>query len=93
MVWIHGGAFINGSGAYVDGKYLSLRGDVVVITLNYRLGAFANLKIADAPGNLDMLDVTTALRWLRKNVEYFGGNPNNVTIFGESAGGQVLRVG
>jgi para-nitrobenzyl esterase len=92
MVWIHGGAFINGSGAYIDGKNLSLQGDVIVVSINYRLGALANLIIPGAPGNLNMLDIITALTWLKNNIEFFGGDSTNITIFGESAGGQAVCV-
>ncbi|MFX1457505.1 MAG: carboxylesterase/lipase family protein [Promethearchaeota archaeon] len=89
MFWIHGGAFIYGSGtrAIYHGMNLTKRGDVVLVTINYRLGAFANLMIPGATPNIGMLDQITALEWVRDNIEHFGGDPNNVTIFGESAGG------
>ena len=90
LVWIHGGAFISGSGrdAVFDGTRLAARGDVVVVTLNYRLGAFGFLQLADRPGsgNLGLLDQVAALEWVRANIAAFGGDPDNVTLFGQSAG-------
>jgi para-nitrobenzyl esterase len=95
MVWIHGGAFILGSGAtrLYDGGRLAKRGDVVVVTINYRLGAlgFLNAKSVCGgaecpPANLGIRDQIAALEWVRDNIEAFGGNPENVTVFGESAG-------
>jgi para-nitrobenzyl esterase len=89
MVWIHGGAHLYGSNsrAMYYGSNLVRRGNVVVITINYRLGPFANLYLHGAQSNVGILDQVTALEWVRDNVEYFGGDPGNVTIFGESAGG------
>lgn len=89
MVWIHGGAFIIGTGndpAY-DGSALAGRGDLVIVTINYRLGVFGFLYIPDKMVNIGSLDQIKALEWVRDNIERFGGDPNNVTIFGESAGG------
>ena len=86
LFWVHGGGFVNGSGsaAWYDGVNLARRGTVVV-TINYRLGAFGY------PGdrNLGLLDQVCALQWVRHNIESFGGNPDNVTVFGESAGGSA----
>ncbi|MFF3501871.1 carboxylesterase/lipase family protein [Streptomyces sp. NPDC003247] len=95
MVWIHGGGFTVGSGTFYDGGNLAARGDVVVVTLNYRLGAFGYLAHPDlaqespqgTSGNYGLLDQQAALRWVRDNIAAFGGDPGNVTIFGESAGG------
>ena len=92
MVWIHGGAFTTGSGSRVNVINLAKRGNVVLVTINYRLGPLANLVLPNVPGNLDMLDQITALKWIRKNIECFGGNPKNITIFGESAGGQSVCI-
>ena len=92
MVWIHGGSFLYGSGSRINVINLARQGNAVLVTINYRLGAFANLVLSNVPGNLDMLDQITALKWIRDNIEYFGGDPNNVTIFGESAGGQSLCI-
>jgi para-nitrobenzyl esterase len=96
MVWIHGGAFILGSGdtPWYHGDAFAKHGDVVVVTLNYRLGAFGFLHLADqfgdayeGSGNAGILDQVAALEWVRENIASFGGNPDDVTIFGESAGG------
>ncbi|HEX4113611.1 MAG TPA: carboxylesterase family protein, partial [Stellaceae bacterium] len=96
MVWLHGGAFISGNGSQprVDGTRLAAKGNVVVVTLNHRLGAFGYLYLGDlggagyaASGNAGMLDIVAALEWVRDNIEKFGGDPDNVTLFGESGGG------
>jgi para-nitrobenzyl esterase len=100
MVWIHGGGYNNGSGtaALYDGSALARRG-VVVVTINYRLGrlgffdhpALAADRAADQPaGNYGVMDQIAALEWVRDNVANFGGDPANVTIFGESAGGVAV---
>ncbi|WP_373185462.1 carboxylesterase/lipase family protein [Halopseudomonas sp.] len=91
MVWIHGGAFIYGSGgpAYEPSR-LAQEG-VVVVTLNYRLGALGFLPHADLPGtNFGLQDQQLALQWVKNNVNAFDGDPDNVTIFGESAGGHSV---
>ena len=93
MVWIHGGAFTIGSGseAYYDGANLASRGDVVIVTINYRLGAFGFVNLpALGETNFGMRDQIAALRWVRENIANFGGDPGNVTIFGESAGGMSV---
>ena len=91
MVWIHGGGNTVGSGTQprIDGRRLALSGDVVVVTLNYRLGVFGWLHapILGATGNEGLLDQTAALFWVRREIAAFGGDPNNVTVFGQSAGG------
>jgi len=101
MVWLHGGGFMNGSANtdLYDGSDLNREGDVVVVTLNHRLGAFGYLDVNaagrdyDASGCAGMLDIVAALRWIHDNIAEFGGDPNNVTIFGESGGGgKVLTV-
>ncbi|XP_063540503.1 esterase FE4-like [Cydia strobilella] len=90
MVFIHGGGFIEGSGLpLVYGpNYLVPKG-VILVTFNYRLNVpgYLNLGIKEAPGNAGMKDQVAALRWVQKNISYFGGDQDNVTIFGESAGG------
>ncbi len=91
MVWIHGGAFINGSAGIYDARSLAVRGDIIVVTINYRLGtlgflAHPSLGPAGAVGNYGLADQQAALRWVRDNIESFGGDPENVTIAGESAG-------
>jgi len=87
MVWIHGGAFSNGSGAIpqYDGSRFA-RDGVVCVTINYRLGADGFLYLDDGIANLGLLDQIAALAWVQENIAAFGGDPNNVTIFGESAG-------
>jgi len=95
MVWIHGGALVFGGGAVglYDGSALARR-DVVVVTLNYRLGAlgfFAHPALGDGgPMNFGLLDQIAALRWVQDNIEALGGDPANVTILGESAGAQSV---
>ncbi|MEV7122287.1 carboxylesterase/lipase family protein [Kitasatospora griseola] len=87
MVWIHGGAFRNGSGSLptYDGSVLA-RDGVVCVTLNYRLGAEGFLLLPDGTANLGLLDQIAALEWVRDNIAAFGGDPGNVTVFGQSAG-------
>ncbi|EFX78588.1 hypothetical protein DAPPUDRAFT_53255 [Daphnia pulex] len=98
MVWIHGGGFTvgNGNSGSVSDLYgpgYILNRDVVLVTLNYRLGAFGFLSTEDteAPGNNGLLDQSLALRWVSDNIRYFGGNPDSVTIFGQSAGGASVE--
>lgn len=97
MVWLHGGGFatLSGSSPAYDGVALCQRGDVVVVTLNHRLNAFGFLHLADlagpeyaSSGNQGMLDIVHALKWVRRNIAAFGGDPGNVTVFGESGGGR-----
>jgi para-nitrobenzyl esterase len=94
MVWLHGGPFTTGSGSTVNGARLAARGDVVVVSLNHRLGMLGYLYLDRlAPdryagsGVVGMLDIVAALEWVRDNVGAFGGDPSNVTIFGCSGGG------
>ncbi len=88
MFWIHGGGFtIRGSRAPAfDGSHLAKRGDVVIVTINYRLGAFGYLFIPGETANAGQLDQVLALKWVNDNITKFGGDPDNITIFGESAG-------
>jgi para-nitrobenzyl esterase len=92
MVPIHGGAFANGAGAVTqyNGSRFA-RDGVVCVTINYRLGADGFLYLGDGPANLGLLDQVAALEWVRNNIAAFGGDPGNVTIFGESAG--AMSVG
>ncbi|MHA2270208.1 MAG: carboxylesterase/lipase family protein [Promethearchaeota archaeon] len=92
LFWIHGGSFIRGSATepMYDSSRLALRGDVVVVSINYRLGALGYLYISDVTANVGQLDQILALEWVRDNIELFGGDPNNVTIFGESAGAYAV---
>ena len=100
MLWIHGGGLFSGSGsspAY-DGGPLAARGDVVIVTINYRLGALGYLPDPalsggdEAEGNFGFHDMIAALQWVRDEIESFGGDPSNVTIFGESAGGIAVAM-
>jgi para-nitrobenzyl esterase len=98
MVWIHGGAFTHGSGAdaLYDGGNLVTRGDVVLVCINYRLAALGFLHLKNRLGehglanNIGLLDCIAALEWVRSNASAFGGDPDNVTIFGESAGAAAV---
>ena len=101
MVWLHGGAFAYGSGnrAVTEGANLARRGDVVVVSVNHRLNIFGFLHLADLggadwahSGNAGMLDLVAALEWVRDNIAGFGGDPGNVTIFGESGGGGKVSL-
>jgi para-nitrobenzyl esterase len=96
MVWLHGGGYSQASGSFIiyNGANLARRRDVVVVTLNHRLNLFGYLylgeiageKYADS-GNAGMLDIVAALEWVRDNIAAFGGDPGNVTVFGQSGGG------
>lgn len=99
MVWIHGGSFSAGSGAepIYDGRFLAGRHDVVIVTINYRLGALGHLYLDhlqseafEAAPNRGLLDQIAALEWVRANIAHFGGDPDNVTVFGESAGAMSI---
>ena len=101
MVWLHGGGFASGSGssAIYNGTNLVKRGDVVVLTINHRLNVFGFLHLADIAGEkyagsgmAGMLDIVLALQWVHDNIEAFGGDPDNVTIFGESGGGRKVSL-
>lgn len=94
MVWFHGGGFASGSASYsiYDGRELARKHDVVVIGVNHRLNVFGYLYLAEFGGkwsqasNAGMLDAVRALEWIKENISRFGGDPNNVTIFGQSGG-------
>ena len=102
MVWIHGGGFQAGSGQELpsyDGENLAKRGDVVVVSLNHRLAVLGYLNLAEVGGerygasaNLGQLDLVAALEWVRDNIAAFGGDPGNVTIFGQSGGGAKVST-
>lgn len=96
MVWFHGGGFASGSGDYTiyDGANMARKRDVVMVTVNHRLNVFGYLYLADIGGakyadaaNAGHRDIVLALEWVRDNISNFGGDPNNVTIFGQSGGG------
>lgn len=93
MVWLHGGGFANGSGgaAAYDGSAFA-RDGVVCVSVNYRLGADGFLHLDGVPDNRGLLDQIAALEWVRDNIARFGGDPDNVTVFGESAGAMGIGV-
>src|SRR5262249_44267680 len=101
MVWLHGGGF--GSGAadrrWTDPTHFCSSYDVVVVSMNHRLNIFGYLFLDDFPGkqisksaNVGMLDLVAALEWVQENVAEFGGDPDNVTLFGQSGGGSKVGV-
>jgi len=101
MVWLHGGGFAFGGGMALvaDGGNLVRKGDIVHVAVNHRLGAFGYFYLADLlgpdyaeSGNVGMLDIVLALEWIRDNIAKFGGNPNNVTIYGNSGGGAKVST-
>ena len=101
MVWIHGGAYVLGSAnqPLYNGRVLAAGGDVVVVTVNYRLGAFGFLDLSSFStsgrrfdSNLGLRDVLVALQWVRDNIAAFGGDPDRVTLFGESAGAGIVTT-
>jgi para-nitrobenzyl esterase len=101
MVWIHGGGFAYGSGSQpiYQGDGLAKAGDVVVVSMNHRLNVFGYLNLAEAMGpdyassaTVGMQDLVLALRWVRDNIEAFGGDPGNVMIMGQSGGGQKVSI-
>lgn len=93
MVFIHGGAFVAGTGSapVYDGAAFA-SGGVVLVTINYRLGAEGFLAVADAPTNIGLRDQLRALEWVQENVAVFGGDPAQVTVFGESAGAMSIGM-
>jgi para-nitrobenzyl esterase len=99
LFWCHGGGFVSGSGSSpgTDGANLARRGDVVVVTINHRLNVLGFTYLAEyggsdfaSSGDAGMLDIVHALRWVRNNIEQFGGDPNTVMIFGQSGGGRKV---
>ncbi|MEU4968799.1 carboxylesterase family protein [Streptomyces smyrnaeus] len=95
LVWFHGGGFSSGAGLldWYDGGALAAQGDVVVVAVNYRLGALGYLFLDGvSDGNLGLYDQLEALRWVRDRIEAYGGDPGNVTVFGQSAGALSIRL-
>lgn len=101
LVWIHGGGFLVGAGStpVYDGKDLARRGEMVVVTLNYRLGALGYVHLGALLGgdfehssNLGVRDQIAALEWIQENIDRFGGDPGNVTVFGQSAGAMSIAA-
>lgn len=97
MVWVHGGSFLTGAGSdsLYDGHDFARRGDVVVVTLNYRLGLLGFLHLGspgndDAENNLGLRDIVAALTWVSRSIAAFGGDPRQVTVFGQSAGAMAI---
>lgn len=96
MLWIHGGAFTGGTGSdsTFDGGNMASRGDVVVVTINYRLSTLGFLALDDGElnGNYGLADQITALDWVHAHISDFGGDPERITIFGQSAGAASVRA-
>jgi para-nitrobenzyl esterase len=101
MVWLHGGGYSSGTASSLmyDGTNLSQRGDVVMVGINHRLNVFGYTHFGDIggpeyahSGNAGQLDIISALEWIRDNIEFFGGDPKRVMIFGESGGGSKVSM-
>jgi len=99
MLWLHGGSFYMGSGSQeiYNGRHLAASGRAIVVTFNYRLGALGFLRLRDisdipSSGNEGLQDQIAALEWVRKNISAFGGDPGNITLFGESAGAMSIAA-
>jgi len=98
VVWVHGGSMTNGAGKFNDGHAFADKDDIVTVTINYRLGAFGFLYLGDIDkryaesGNNGLLDCIMALKWIKQNIASFGGDPNRVTIMGESAGAKLISA-
>ncbi|XP_058036468.1 neuroligin-2 [Ahaetulla prasina] len=94
MLFIHGGSYMEGTGNMFDGSVLAAYGNVIVVTLNYRLGVLGFMSTGDqsAKGNYGLLDQIQALRWLNENIGHFGGDPERITIFGSGAGASCVNL-
>uniref|UniRef100_A0A4W5NJX9 Neuroligin 4 X-linked b n=1 Tax=Hucho hucho TaxID=62062 RepID=A0A4W5NJX9_9TELE len=94
MVYVHGGSYSEGSGSMMDGSVLASYGNVIVITINYRLGVLGFLSTGDqaAKGNYGLLDQIQALRWVKENIAAFSGDPDRVTVFGSGAGASCVSL-
>ncbi|XP_077596883.1 neuroligin-2-like [Stigmatopora nigra] len=94
MLFIHGGSYMEGSGNMFDGSVLAAYGNVIVVTMNYRLGVLGFLSTGNqsAKGNYGLLDQIQALRWLKENIGHFGGDPERITIFGSGAGATCVNL-
>jgi para-nitrobenzyl esterase len=95
MVWLHGGGFINGSGNDFNGRFLAATARAIVVTVNYRLGPFGWLALKSleqdgTSGDYGLMDQVAALKWVKRNIAAFGGNPHDVLLFGQSAGGESV---
>lgn len=94
MVWLHGGGLVMGAGSLYDARRLAAQGEVIVVTVNYRLGIFGFFGHPglEGSGNFGFADQIAALQWTQRNAAAFGGDPGNVTVFGESAGGMSISA-
>ncbi|XP_049623167.1 neuroligin-3 isoform X1 [Suncus etruscus] len=94
MVYIHGGSYMEGTGNMIDGSVLASYGNVIVITLNYRVGVLGFLSTGDqaAKGNYGLLDQIQALRWVSENIAFFGGDPHRITVFGSGIGASCVSL-
>ncbi|MBZ3888143.1 Neuroligin-3 [Sciurus carolinensis] len=94
MVYIHGGSYMEGTGNMIDGSVLASYGNVIVITLNYRVGVLGFLSTGDqaAKGNYGLLDQIQALRWVSENIAFFGGDPRRITVFGSGIGASCVSL-
>ncbi|XP_056129170.1 neuroligin-3a isoform X3 [Lampris incognitus] len=94
MVYIHGGSYMEGTGNMIDGSVLASYGNVIVITLNYRVGVLGFLSTGDqaAKGNYGLLDQIQALRWISENIGFFGGDSNRITVFGSGIGASCVSL-
>lgn len=94
MLFIHGGSYMEGTGNMFDASVLAAYGNVIVVTMNYRLGVLGFLSTGDqsAKGNYGLLDQIQALRWLNENIGHFGGDPERITIFGSGAGATCVNL-
>ncbi|XP_078474289.1 neuroligin-4, X-linked-like [Lampetra planeri] len=94
LVYVHGGSYMEGTGNLLDGSVLASYGNVIVITVNYRLGVLGFLSTGDqaAKGNYGLLDQIQALRWISENIGFFGGDPLRITVFGSGAGASCVNL-
>ena len=92
MLWIHGGSCLWGSGTHYDGRRFAAHGGVILVTINYRLGLLGFFPNGKEESNLGLADQIEALRWVKKHIWSYGGDPSKVTIFGESAGGSSVSL-